>query len=201
MKIKAPRLSSTTLIGTGLTLLFVVTIPGCDNTQKATTGTIVQARFEPDGSIHRPEGYRQWVNVGTAILPKGFVNIIDDLPLAWDEYIDTYVEPSAYAAYMRSGIWPDGSQFVKEFTALKEPDKDGIRGESHYSGLAMIVKDSTKYPAETGHLGYFHFGHQSPPYKDKSVLQPRTKCSFCHEANASNQQYVFTDRHIGLKRN
>lgn len=158
------------------------------------------APFNSDGSIDLPQNYRQWVNVGTTLLPKGEVNIIDGLPIAVSEYIDTYVEPLSFAIYIETGTWPNGTQIVKEFTATQEAAPNEVLVESHYTGLAMLVKDAERFPVETGHLGYFNFGHHLEPYDPAASLLPREQCSSCHEALASDQQFIFADHHIGLAR-
>lgn len=157
--------------------------------------------YNPDGTIDLPQNYRQWVNVGTTLLPKGDVNIIDNLPVAAAEYIDTYVEPQTFAIYMDTGIWPDGAQIAKEFTATKGVEDGEVVVESHYTGLSLIIKDAERFPAETGNLGYFQFGHHPEPYEATASLMPRDRCSACHEASASHQQYIFADHHLGLTRN
>ena len=122
--------------------------------------------FNADGTVNRPFNHRQWVNVGTTLIPQGEINIIDDLPIPTSEYIDTYVEPMAFAIHMATGTWPNGTQIVKEFTATKQAGAGEVLTESHYNGLAMLVKDVQRFPAETGHLGYFNFGHR--PHCPKS---------------------------------
>lgn len=156
--------------------------------------------FNADGTVNLPQDYRTWVNVGTLIVPKGAINIVDLQPADYAEALDTYVEAGAYNEYMAFGIWPEGAQLVKEFTALSEPAEDGSVSESHYNGLTYIIKDSKRFPTETGHLGYYQFGHQPEPYNAKASLMPRDRCSSCHERDASHQQFIFADRHIGLAR-
>lgn len=155
--------------------------------------------FNADGTINRPLNHRQWVNVGTTLIPEGEINIIDGEPISTSEYIDTYVEPMSYAIYMATGAWPNGTQIVKEFTSTVEAEPGEVLVESHYNGLAMLVKDVERFPAETGHLGYFNFGHRPEPYEATATVMPREQCSSCHEASASEQQYIFADHHIGLK--
>lgn len=157
--------------------------------------------YNADGSVPLPQDYRQWVNVGTTLLPAGDVNIIDNLPVTAAEYIDTYVEPRTFAIYMETGIWPEGARIAKEFTATKGVTPGAPVIESHYTGLSLIIKDSSRFPAETGNLGYFQFGHHRAPYAPTASAMPRDRCSACHEGAASHQQYIFADHHIGLHRN
>lgn len=161
---------------------------------------VARAIFNADGSINQPVGYRQWQHVGSTLLPKGRTSIIDLQPIATDELMNAYVEPTAYRAYMKNGVWPEGTRIVKEFVAIKVPGEDQVLHEDHYAGLTMIVKDSTRFPEETAHLGYFAFGHQPEPYSARAMPMPRQSCSTCHEASAKDQQNIFADRHIGLKR-
>ncbi len=166
------------------------------------TGSAAEEKvvFNKDGSLDRPVGYRGWVHVGSTVLPKGQANIIDNIPIPTNEIINTYVKPWAYAAYMKTGLWPEGTTIAKEFVVLGEPDEDGTVHEMYFAGLCVLVKDSKIFPAQTGHLGYFPFGHQREPYLDRAALADRSKCSSCHEQHASDQQYIFSDHHIGLRR-
>jgi hypothetical protein len=185
-------------ISTALACLGVTTVLGF-SAVNAEEKINLPVQYNEDGSVDKPLHYRQWVNVGTFILPKGAVNIIDLKPAETAEALDTYVEPHTYAIYMATGVWPEGAQLVKEFTALAEPAEDGSVSESHFIGLSYIIKDSSRFPDETANLGYFQFGHKRQ-LEDTASLMPRDRCSFCHEENASYQQNIFADRHIGLKR-
>ncbi len=101
---------------------------------------------------------------------------------------------------MKTGLWPEGTIIVKEFVALGEPYEDGTVHEEYFAGLTALVKDSKIFPVQTGHLGYFAFGHQRESYLECAVLADRHKCSACHERFASDQQYIFADHHLGLRR-
>ncbi len=77
-----------------------------------------RARFAADGSVTRPIEWRQWVHVGTRYKPVG-LNILDQKLTKTPEILNAYVEPSAMAVYNQTGQWPEGSQIVKEFTAVQ----------------------------------------------------------------------------------
>lgn len=162
--------------------------------------TLPKLQYNEDGSMNRPEGYRRWVTVGSTVLPKGEINIIDKKPAKSAEELQVFVEPAAFDIYMKTGVWPDGTRIVKEFIALKDPDEHNVTVQDYYTGLSMLVKDSKKFPAEGGHLGYFSFGHQRQPYLSKSPVMARENCSKCHEEGASKEQFIFSSRHIGLNR-
>jgi hypothetical protein len=85
--------------------------------ERSETG-LKRAHFLPDGSVVRPVGWREWVHVGTRYKPIG-VNILDQKVTSTPEILNAYVEPSAMALFQQTGLWPEGAQIIKEFTAVK----------------------------------------------------------------------------------
>ena len=173
---------------------------------------VLRARFNSQGEALLPVGYRQWVHVGTRDNPLGKISIIDGKPTATPEVLNSYVEPGAFAAYQKTGVWPDGSQLVKEFSAVRvgagcNPETylcttefgEGIF-ETNYNGLGMMVKDEQRFPSAPGHWGFFEFGHKPPPYNPVSALRPPDQCTGCHINLASDTDYVISRAHIGLAR-
>jgi hypothetical protein len=170
---------------------------------------VAQAHFNADGSVTLPTSYRQWVHVGTRYKPDG-TNILDGKPITIPEVMNAYVEPGAFAAFEKTGRWPDGAQLVKEFSQIesgpgcnpqtyicKNSLGTGIF-EAGYFGLGMMVKDAKRFPNSPGNWGYFNFGHRAPPYDSQVLASPRAKCSACHENLASDTDYVISRAHIGL---
>ena len=173
---------------------------------------VLRAHFNATGEVLLPVGYRQWVHVGTRDNAKGKISIIDGKPTRTPEVLDAYVEPSAFVAFAKTGEWPDGSQLVKEFSAVRvgagcRPDTylcttefgEGIF-ETGYVGLGMMVKDEKRFPNAPGHWGFFEFGHHPPPYDPVSAVRPASQCSYCHFRLASDTDYVISRAHIGLAR-
>jgi hypothetical protein len=83
-----------------------------------------RARFAADGSATRPIEWRQWVHVGTRYKPIG-LNILDQKLTKTPEILNAYVEPGAMAVYKQTSQWPEGTQIIKEFTAV-QADRDAI---------------------------------------------------------------------------
>ena len=151
----------------GSSLLVLVCVVGVSFRAKSDgTDAILKAKFNADGSVNLPAGYRNWTHVGTRIKAIG-INILDGLPTKGPELLNAYVEPSAMAAFEKTGTWPDGAQIVKEFSALKvdddcDPTTAYCKGrfgegvfEAGYVGLGMMVKDASRFPLATGNWGYF----------------------------------------------
>jgi hypothetical protein len=151
--------------------------------------------FAADGKLRLPEGFREWVFIGSPLTPHGLNNGMAGFP----EFHNVYVEPAAYAHYMRHGEWPEGTMMVKELQ-LTQPGTfpDGSRtevsgrgyfpGEPH--GMDVSVKDSNRFAATNG-WGFFNFGHQAPPYEAAAPEAPVEACAGCHMASA-HEDMVFT---------
>ena len=177
--------------------------------RSAGTPEIVRASFNADSTINIPTGYRQWMHIGTRYKPIG-INILDGQQTKTPEIFNAYVEPTAFAAFQATGIWPDGAQLVKEFTAVRvgkgcdektmlceSPLGSGIF-EAGYVGLGMMVKDAKRFPDGMGNWGYFSFGHKPPPYEKTSMVHSSQQCESCHIKLAADTDYVIKRAHAGL---
>jgi hypothetical protein len=175
----------------------------------AKTTPVAHASFNADGSVKLPVGYRQWTHVGTRLKPDG-ISIFDGLPLQAPELLNAYVEPGAMAVFERTGQWPDGTEIVKEASAIEtgpgcDPvtricSKDIGTGlfEANFMGIGLMVKDHLRFPYAPGHWGYFSFGHHPPPYEPTSEPRPQAQCEACHVALAADTDFVILRAHLGL---
>jgi hypothetical protein len=173
---------------------------------------LVRATFNADGTVILPIGYRSWTHIGTRLKAQG-INILDGKPTKGPEIFNAYVEPGAMEAFERTGLWPDGTQIVKEFSAVRTgegcDDKTGYCTgplgtgifEAGYVGLGMMVKDAERFPDSSGHWGYFSFGHRPVPYAPAAAANPKENCEACHIALASDTDYVISRAHVGLSQN
>jgi hypothetical protein len=165
--------------------------------------------FENDGSLRLPDGYRRWEHVGTRIKPDGR-SVLDGSQITTPQVMDTYVAPAAFESFKKNGIWPDGTQIVKEISLIKTGqncDKNtfvcstsfgsGIF-QASYIGMGMMVKDSKRFPSAPGNWGYFAFRSNGSVYEHTASVRPQQQCSSCHMRLASNTDYVFSSTHIGL---
>ena len=196
---------------TYLTAVFAIALAACSN-DAVTKGGVARASFTAANEARLPVGYRQWEHVGTRDNAIGKVSIIDGKQTKTPEVLEAYVEPGAFAAYQKTGEWPDGSQLVKEFSAVRvgadcRPETylcttefgEGIF-QTGYVGLGMMVKDEKRFPDAPGHWGFFDFGHHPPPYDPVSAVRPAEQCSSCHVRLASQTDFVISRAHIGLSR-
>ena len=159
---------------------------------------IVQASFTRSGEARRPDGWREWVYVGTPLTP----NALNDGKAPFPEFHNVYIEPSAYEAFAKTGEFPEGTQIAKELVMVRAPDganPDGSTNEvsgvgyfqGEFAGLELTVKDNRRFPNEPGGWAYFSFGHDGEPYAETAAAFPTQSCNSCHQASADTD-FVFT---------
>jgi Cytochrome P460 len=209
-----PRLSGTALGACAALVIMIVTIGGWAKNQvlalqSESASPLRSAVFGEDGSLHLPDGYRQWEHVGTRIKPDGR-SVLDGSQITTPQVMDTYVAPAAFDFFRKNGTWPDGTQIVKEISLIKtgkDCDKNtfvcstsfgsGIF-QASYIGMGMMVKDSKRFPSAPGNWGYFAFRSNGSMYQATATVRPQQQCASCHMNLASNTDYVFSATHIGL---
>lgn len=145
-------------------------------------------KFNKDNSLNRPEGYRDWMYVGTPLTP----NELNNGEAPFPEFHNVYINPQAWRAYQRTGQFPDGTVLVKELVSVGSKEASSGNGYfmGEFIGLEAAVKDSKRFPNEPGHWAYFSFGH-SYPLAETTKAQAVESCSSCHQTRAA-QDYVFT---------
>jgi tetratricopeptide (TPR) repeat protein len=152
------------------------------------------ARFEGKDTLLRPEGYREWVFVGSS------------LGLRYDEgkkqpekldYKNVYIDPAAYRAYKETGAFPEGTVLVLESAAGEEKKEPGLRGsfQKQFNGLAAAVKDKDRF---ADGWAYFTFSDGSGKTKAKAEPAKKSACYDCHRDKGA-EDHVFTQFYPVLK--
>jgi Cytochrome P460 len=193
--------------------LFAFWSSGHSNAQPQTKEpSTSNASFAADGELHLPSSFRRWEHVGSRVKTSG-KSVLDGAVILRPQVMDTYVEPSAFVQYKKTGVWPDGTQIVKEISIIKigddcdkvtfacsTPAGAGIFEDS-FVGIGMMVKDSKRFPNAPGNWAYFRFLANGSAYATSSAILAANQCQSCHVKFASKEDYVFTDTHIGLTSN
>ncbi len=165
MKIKAPAWA------TALTLLCSVALSASTATPASTPV------YTEDGRLALPEGYREWV-----YLSSGFDMAYRAQARSGHHMFDNvFVEPSAYKAFLESGMWPDKTMLILEVRGAE--DKGSINKLGHYQdtevmGLEVHLKDASHFPE-----GWAFFGFDGT---QPAKMIPRTAdCYSCHARHAA----------------
>ncbi|MGZ0190708.1 MAG: cytochrome P460 family protein [Alphaproteobacteria bacterium] len=165
----------------------------------AAAAGISKAEFSADGQVRIPKNWRQWVYVGTPLTP----NALNDGKVAFPEFHNVYMEPSAYAHWVKTGDFAEGTQLAKELVLIRqkpgEMEPNGSTAEvsgvgyfqGEFQGLELTIKDNERFSDQPGGWAYFSFGHKAPPYAQTATAFPAESCNACHEASAA-KDFVFT---------
>jgi hypothetical protein len=151
--------------------------------------------FSSDGSLSQPQGYREWVYVGTPLTP----NDMNGREAAFPEFHNVYINPEAWDAYQRTGKFPDGTVLIKELVSVGSKEASSGQGYfmGEFIGLEAAVKDSKRFAKEPGYWAYFSFGH-SYPLADATKAQKTDNCATCHQSRAADD-FVFTQYYPVLR--
>src|SRR4051795_7722547 len=176
----AMSFSFTPVAALSLPALLAATMPGAAPARPA-------AQFEGKETLLRPEGYREWVFVGSSLglRYEGGKERPERL-----EYKNVYIDPTAYRAYKETGAFPEGTVLVLETAIGEEKKEPGLRGsfQKEFTGLSAAVKDKDRFPDG---WAYFSFADGPGKTKDKARPFPTAACFDCHHQKAADD-HVFT---------
>src|SRR5215470_13693972 len=133
-------------------------------------------QFEGKDTLLRPDGYREWIFVGSSLGLR-----YDEGKKQSDqlEYKNVYLDPAAYRAYKETGAFPQGTVLVLETATADEKREPGLRGsyQKEFTGLSAAVKDKDRFPD-----GWAYFAFSDAPGKTKDKARPAKKaaCYDCH---------------------
>ncbi len=135
------------------------------------------ASYDNEGALIRPEGYREWVYIGTPLTP----NDMNGGNAAFPEFHNVYVNPASWAEYKKTGEFPDGTVVIKELVSVGSKAASSGKGYfmGEFIGLEAAVKDSKRFSKEANGWAYFSFGH-SYPLEKKVKAQAQASCAQCH---------------------
>jgi hypothetical protein len=179
--------SFTAVAALSLPALVAATMPGAAPAKPA-------ARFEGKDTLLRPEGYREWVFVGSSLGLRYEEGKKQSERL---EYKNVYIDPAAYRAYKATGAFPQGAVLVLETAAGEEKKEPGLRGsfQKELTGLSAAVKDKGRF---RDGWAYFSFSGGPGRTKDKARPAKKSACYDCHREKGAEDN-VFTQFYPVLK--
>ena len=153
------------------------------------------ARYTEDGKLIRPKGWRKWVYVGTPLTPHD----MNDGKASFPEFHNVYVDPESFSTFENTGVFPNGTQLVKELVLVGT--KQAVSGNGYFmgefAGLEVAIKDTVRFKDEPGGWAYFSFGHKAD-YELTAKAFPAASCNACHAASAETD-FVFTQHYPVLR--
>jgi hypothetical protein len=166
------------LIGAAALALALRAAPGVP--APASQAKLAGAEFSADGRLQRPVGYRNWRFV-TAGLAMSYGPAAKVAALTGDVLFDNvFVQPEAYDAFLRDGVWPEGTMFVLELRKSGTERAPNTRGhfQTDLQAVEVSVKDSSRFE---GRWAYFDFGKEA----NSASPQPKSNCFECHERHTA----------------
>ncbi|HMA11701.1 MAG TPA: cytochrome P460 family protein [Steroidobacteraceae bacterium] len=154
---------------------------------------IAGPQFNERGELARPEDYRSWVFLNSAL---GLTYGPNRPPAGAPQvFTSVFVNPKAYAEFQKSGQWPDGTIFALEVRPGIAPVSalEGAITQGPRRALEAAVRDSSRYPDG----GWSYFSFDGPPdnraaLRSTAAPLPRTaSCYACHQKHGA-VQWTFT---------
>ncbi len=147
------------------------------------------AVFAEKDSLLRPEGYREWIFIGSSLGLRYDENDEKQRPEEL-EYKNIYINPVAYREYVKTGRFPQGTMLVLEIATAETKKEPGLRGsyQKEFVGLLAAVKDRERFKEE---WAYFRFTDKDGKLLDKARPFPKATCYDCHRQKAAVDN-VFT---------
>ena len=148
-----------------------------------------EAKFNESGEMIRPEGWREWVFVGSPVTPNSLNNGAAPFP----EFHSVYVDPKSWEQWKKTGTFREGTMFAKELTSVGATKASSGVGffNGELMGFEIAHKDSKRYSKETNGWQYYTFGHKAEPYNNSAAAMPIAACAACHVGAAADDM-VFT---------
>jgi Cytochrome P460 len=134
--------------------------------------------YDAAGALLRPEGYAEWVFVGASLGLSYAEGAREDGP---GEFHNVYLRPESYAAFRRTGQFPERTVLVLELHEAAQKVAPSRHGQFEGRRIAVeaAVKDSTRFPEG---WAYYGFGDGS---KASATAFPRGACFECHRQHAA----------------
>jgi len=148
-----------------------------------------RAQYDARGQLLRPEDYREWI-----FLTAGYGMNYSPAPGSHEMFTNVFVPRWAYREFVNSGKWPEQTIFVIDERDAQS--KGSINKTGHFQtdlmGLAVEVKDSSRYPEK---WAYFAFDADG---KTAEAMPKGNGCWSCHEQHAA-VEHTFVQFYPTLK--
>ncbi len=141
----------------------------------------VEPRFAEGNQLLRPEGYHEYVFVGSSL----GMSYDEGNPHSYPaEFHNVYIQPEAYREFRSTGQFPDKTVLVLEVISAGSRASINQRGqfEDKILGIEAAVKDEKRFPEK---WAYFNFiGPGGKPIAQAEPF-PKQACWSCHNQHAT----------------
>jgi len=141
-----------------------------------------EARFDAQGRMAFPDGYREWVFV-TSGHGMSYNPVANAAALA--PFDNVFVNRAAYEAFKATGHWPDGTVLVLEIHAASDKGSINVAGAFQSGtarGVEVHVRDSKRFKTQDG---WAFFGFDPDKQAPAEKIAESASCYSCHEQHAA----------------
>jgi Cytochrome P460 len=145
----------------------------------AAAGNVVP-QFKVGNLLVRPQGYHQWVFVGSSLGMSYRKDVgYNNQP----EFHNVYISPDAYRVFRETGKFPEGTVMVLEVVASGGNASINKAGkfEDKVLGIEASVKESRRFPEK---WAYFNFIGDKGEALAEAKPFPKDACWSCHNQHA-----------------
>src|SRR5207245_2843881 len=102
--------------------------------------------FEGKDTLLRPEGYREWVFVGSSLGLRYDTDANKPGPCP-ELYHNVYLNPSSYKHFSQTRTFPDGTVMILELASAEVKKEPGLQGshQKDFVALEASVKDRRRF--------------------------------------------------------
>jgi len=151
------------------------------------------AAMADDGALEK--GLPAYTSEGRLMPPSDYYNwvfLTSDLGMSYNEdgsssdhppFSNVFVNPAAYRVFLKTGTWPEHTQFIKEFRASATQgsiNRHGFYQQGKPLSVLVHVKDTKRFK---GGWAFFSFSGDSPEPAEQ--LPTNLECYSCHEAHGA----------------
>jgi Cytochrome P460 len=154
-------------------LLLAVALLGTWLPEAANMRSSAGAEYTGDGQLKFPEHYREWIFLSSDFHPAS--KPADMQKGGHDKFLNVFVNPEAYKAFLKAGTWPDKTMLVVETRPAESLSMNNQTGDVQglVEGVAIHVKDEARFP---GKWAFFGFHGE----KTATMIPVTAGCYSCH---------------------
>ena len=166
-------------------------------TEQAQAQSTSDPQYTSNGNLVRPKDFHRWVFVGSN-LGLGYdkdvaANTVREVARpGLGEYHNIYLKPEDYAAYVRTGRFPDKTVLVMDVYRAQTRDANGVVTAGSYNGqslgLEVAVKNASRPDGSKTDWAYYDFTDHSGGghFPADRAAKDDGECYACHKANAGD---------------
>jgi hypothetical protein len=153
-------------------------------------------QYDSSGQLKLPLGFANWIFVGSN-LGLGYASHFEaNTPLEMQRpssqtFHNIYIDPDAYAAFIKTGIFPNGTVLIMAVYAAADKEPRGIVDKGYFNGAALeieaAVKNAKRPDGKSTDWAYYAFPNLPTPADPQPVASAfdDAQCYACHRLHAS----------------